>query len=360
MKLFSSERFTKPGKGVDKNEKPKPGFIRFFIVLWNKRNKILGINFLNFLFGIPAFIIAGLVFAGSVAFYDVFDQTVNISEMISQPGIENEFYFRFILFAAMLLTCIPVFSSGPLYAGFTYIIKSFYKEEPVFLWHDYITKTRTNLNLGLKTMVMNMLAGTLIMFNMSAYMVISNSGNERFSGIPYALLFVIALVTIFFFVLLLMMNLYMYPMMVTFNLTFKQMIRNTFVLCMVKWLPSIGILLLDIILIGVPVFLLPTQNYIVFVFCLVLYAAILPAFISLINMFFVYSVFKKYLIDNPNADRSGKVEEPEETLIIPEKKTGHFENGMWINDADEEPALPEETEDNNVPAADDNDGGDTQ
>ncbi|MCR5056516.1 MAG: hypothetical protein K6B54_06360 [Clostridia bacterium] len=343
MKLFSSDRYTKPGKGVDKNAKPKPGFIRFFIVLANKFNKLAGINFINFLFGIPAFIIVALLFGGAVALYDVFDQSVNLSEMIAVQGsIQSEFYFRMMMLTSMFLTCIPIFAFGPAYAGFTYILKSFYKEEPVFLWHDFRTKARTNRSLAVKTMIFNFVCGTMIIFAFVAYMVIANPNNPRYAGsVPFVILFFIALVDIFFLVLLIMMNLFMYPMMVTFNLSFKQMLRNTFVLCMIRWLPALGIIILDLILIGVPVLLLPTQNYIVFVFGLIIYAWFLPAFIGLINMFFVYPIFKKFLIDNPNADKSEKLGEEEEPVIEEKKPAGRFENGMWISYGDENP--PEDT-----------------
>ncbi len=333
MKLFSSERFTKPGKGVDVNAKPKPAFIRFFIVLWNKRNKLLGINFLYFLSAIPAVIIAVAAFAGTFALYDMFDTTVSISEMISVNETASGLYFKTLLFFAIFFTSIPVFSSGPFYAGFTYIIKSFYKEEPIFLWHDYITKTRSNLKLGLKTMFFNLVCGILIMLSIMSYMVIANPNNPTYNTIPWVMLFIIALVEVFFAVILVMMNLYMYPMITTFNLSFKQLIKNTFVLCMIKWLPSLGIILLDVLLIALPVYILPMHNYIVFGVNVILYAAVYPSFIALINMFFVYPVFKKYLIDNPDADKSDKTGKTDETEYIPEKRSsGRFENGMWISE----------------------------
>ena len=336
MKLFSSERFTRPGKGVDKNEKPKPPFIRFFIVLWNKRNKLLGINFINFLFSIPAAAVALLSYVGCFALYDMFDTSIDLSAYFTENQTASDLYFKTMLFFVIFFTCIPVFSSGPFYAGFTFMIKSFYKEEPVFLWHDYITKTRSNLGISLKTMFLNLVCGLLIMLNFTVYYVISNPNNPLYAGyIPFWVLFIIALVTIFFVILLIMMNLFMYPMIVTFNLSFKQLLKNSFVLCMVKWLPALGIILLDILLIAVPVYILPTHNFIVYGVCLVLYAAILPAFISLVNMFFTYSVFKKYLIDNANADKSEKRIDDNEPELLPENKpAGRFENGMWINDDD--------------------------
>lgn len=334
MKLFSADRFTKPGKGVDKNEKPKPAFVRFFIVLWNKRFPVFGINFIYVLFSLPVIALVTAAFSGAVALYDMFDTSVNISEILAGDVTANAIYFKALLFFVIFFTCVPVFSSGPFYAGLTFILKSFYKEEPVFLWHDFITKSKTNLKLGLKTMFINLFAGLIILLNGMAYMVIANPANPVYSGaIPWFILFIIALVTIFFAVLLTMLNLYLYPMMVTFNVSLKQLYRNSFILCMVKWLPNLGIILLDALLIALPVALLPTHNYIVFAVVLIFYAALTPCFIGLINMFYVYPVLKKYMIDNEAADKSEKKDREEEQKPAEEKKTGHFENGMWVYDS---------------------------
>ena len=333
MRLFNSDRFTKPGKGVDKNAKPKPPFIRFFIVLWNKLSKLSGINFIYFLTCIIMIAIAGAAFAGVVALYDSFDTSVNVGQVISENPAARDIYYKAILFFVIFFTSIPVFSSGPFYAGFTFIIKSFYKEEPVFLWHDFITKTRSNLGLGLKVMIINLVCALIIMLNTAAYMVIANPSNPTYSGyFPWFVLFLIALVTIFLTVLLVMLNLFLYPMMVTFNVTLKQLYKNSFVLCMVKWLPSLGMILLDALLVAVPVIFLPTYNYIVFVALLVLYAAILPGFIGLINMFYVYPVFKKYMIDNAAADKNNRAPGGGEQEHLPDNKPsgGRFENGMWV------------------------------
>ena len=333
MRLFNSDRFTRPGKGVDKNAKPKPPFIRFFIVLWNKLSKLSGINFIYFLTCVVMVIAAGAAFAGVVSLYDSFDASVDVAAAVSEDPAARDIYYKAILFFVIFFTCIPVFSSGPFYAGFTFIIKSFYKEEPVFLWHDFITKTRSNIGLGLKVMLINLFSGLVIMLNAAAYMVIANPSNPAYSGrFPWIVLFLIALVTIFLTVLLVMLNLFLFPMMVTFNVTLKQLYKNSFVLCMVKWLPNLGMILLDALLIAVPVILLPTYNYIVFVVLLVLYAAILPGFIGLIDMFYVYPIFKKYLIDNASADRNGGQEVTSGSDPEIKRPGGRFENGMWVED----------------------------
>ena len=334
MKLFSFDRYTKPGKGVEKNEKPKPAFIRFFIILWRKKSALAAVNSLYVLFSCIITLLAAAAFGGCVALYDAFSVSSNIGQAISENADVSDLYFRIMAVFAIFFTSIPVFSSGPLQAGFTYIIKSFYKEEPVFIWHDFISKAKSNFSLALKTGLVNLCAALFVMINTTAYMVISDPNNPVYSGaLPSWMLFVIALVSIFFGTLLTMMNLYLYPMMVTFNVSFRQLFKNSFVLVMIKWLPSLGIIILDLLLVAAPVFLLPVVNYIAFVAVLILYIIITPGFIGLINMFFVYPIFKKYMIDNPNADKSEKTGTENETAEeTPVKAGGHFENGMWVEE----------------------------
>lgn len=330
MKLFSSERYTKPGKGVEKNEKPKPAFIRFFIVLWNKRWKIMGINFLYVVFNLLMAAIAYLVFSGCISLYcgytgDKLLETLN-SASLTDPVFE--IYWKMLFFFVAFVTSVPMFAIGPFRAGFTYIFKSFYKEEPVFLWTDFITKSRSNLKLGIQASIINFLGTLVVCMSTMAMFVISKPEYEM----PFLFCFIEWALVIFFGVLIAMLSLYVYPMMVTFNVNLKQLYKNSFILCIVKWFRNLLVLLLDALIIALPLVLLPTTNYIVFVLMLVLYFALIPGIIAEVNMFTVYPVLKKYMIDNVNADKSEKPEEEPKQEPEEPKKTGRFENGMWIED----------------------------
>ena len=92
-------------------------------------------------------------------------------------------------------------------------------------------------------------------------------------------------------------------------------------------------LLLESILIAIPLFFIFTQ-YFDFIVSLILYVFITPAFIGFLNNFYIYPTIKKYLIDNPNADKSAKDKTDVATDIPAEERTpgGRFENGMWIED----------------------------
>ena len=51
--------------------------------------------------------------------------------------------------------------------------------------------------------------------------------------------------------------------------------------------------------------LLVINGYFAFIISLLLYAVIGLAFTAFLHSFYVYPILKKYMIDNPKADRSG-------------------------------------------------------
>jgi uncharacterized membrane protein YesL len=90
-------------------------------------------------------------------------------------------------------------------------------------------------------------------------------------------------------ILFLMMHMYIYPMLVTFKLTVKQLYKNAFVFAIIKFFPNLGILLLCIILIL-------ASFYYTFI-GVVLLVFITFSFIGLITNFYVYPSLQKYIID---------------------------------------------------------------
>lgn len=332
MGLFKSDKYTKPGAGIEKNEKQKRPFFRFFEVLWRKKYKLIGINLIYVLMNFVSVLLVCGVFYGAVGLYGTFCGDSNWVADFFATG-QSSLYFKFMLFFAVFLTSVPLYAVGPLQAGFTFIMKSFVKEEPCFLWHDYISKARSNRKLAWQVSLINGIAATILIINYAAYLVISDPSGPFAGAIPKAVLFAVALVIIALFMILVMMNLYMYHMMVTFRVTLKQLYKNSFILVLMKWLPNLLMLVFEGILVGLPIFLIVTK-YFDFIVGILLYVFVTPAFIGFLNNFYIYPTIKKYLIDNPNADRTkhDETEIKETETVAAETKTGRFENGMWIED----------------------------
>lgn len=297
LKIFKSNRYNKEGKGIDKDAPEKHGFLKFWEIAWFKRYKLMGLNLLYFIPNLIAVALASLSFMVSISVF----QALTGYEI--QQGSDEAGLFMVLLCAVVLFfTVIPVFAVGPFQAGMTYILRCFTKREPCFLWTEYIGKTRSNLKLSIKASIINALAGFFIMLDFAVYMALTSEHSKIVDLLPDWMLTISFVVLIFLTSLFFIMCIYMYPMIVTFRLTLKQLYKNAMLFAFIRWLPNLGILLLNAVLVFVPLFFVG-QTWGLYVI-LVLYAILGTAFIGFINMSFTYPTIKKCMIDNYKADKS--------------------------------------------------------
>lgn len=298
MKLFSSDRYTKEGKGIDKNTPEKHGFFKFWEIAWAKKYKLIGLNFIYFIPNIIAVAFAVLsYFVSTSLFYSLSSDT-----QLGTSQASSEVATKILFFVTIFFTVIPVFAVGPFRAGMEYILRCFTKREPCFLWSEYIGKTRSNLKLSIKACLINCFAGFLIILDFAVYLALSSTKSIAYGVFPDWMLMISLVVLIFLSSLFLVMTMYMYPMIVTFKLTLKQLYKNAMLFAFLKWLPNLGILILDAVLVAIPLFFI-NGNWSLYV-SLLLYATIGIAFIGFINMSYTYPTIKRCLIDNYKADKS--------------------------------------------------------
>ena len=298
LKIFNSNRYTKEGKGIDKNAPEKHGFIKFWEIVWFKKYKLVAINFLYFIPNLIAVFFAVLSYFVSTSLFYSLSSNASVGSSQASSEIANKLLFFVVIF----FTVIPVFAVGPFQAGMTYILRCFTKREPCFLWNEYIGKTRSNMKLSIQTCIINCFAGFLIILDFAVYLALSSTKSIAYGIFPDWILMVSLVVLIFLSSLFLIMTMYMYPMIVTFRLTLKQLYKNAMLFAFLKWLPNLGILLLDAVLVFIPLFFIDGtwSMYI----SLILYVLISMSFIGFINMSYTYPTIKKCLIDNYKADKS--------------------------------------------------------
>ena len=319
MKLFNSNRYTKEGKGIDKDKPEKKPFFKFWEIVWFKRFKLIALNFMYFIPNLIAAALAGLsYYTATSLFYTLSNQKTSAE---SAEAAENaatvlgtefgaELFTKMLLFIVIFFTVLPVFAAGPFQSGMTYILRCFTKREPCFLWSDYISKTRSNLKLSIQAAVINAVAGFFIVLDFAVYFALSSTTSVAKGVFPEWMLMVSLIILIFLTALFLVMSMYIYPMIVTFRLTLKQLYKNAMLFAFIKWLPNLGIVLLDAALVILPLFFIngAWSLYI----SLLLYATLGITFIGFINISYTYPVIKKCLIDNYKADKSKTESEQED------------------------------------------------
>lgn len=293
------------GKGLDAGEPEKRAFFRFWEIAWLKRFKLIGVNLIYFVCNLIPTVIAAAGYLLAVSFYFTLATNQTVTEAIASaksPQAAQNMYWMGLVFVTVLFNIIPVFSAGPCRAGLTFVTKSFAKREPVFVWTDFWAKTRSNLRLSVITMIINAVVGVLIMVASAFYLACSAPKSALYGFLPGWFRLIAFGAILFCTIMFLSMNMYIYPMIVTFRLTVKQLYKNAIIFAFIKWLPNLGILLLTGAMVAIP--LLFVDGYFAFIISLALYAFIGIAFTSFLHTFYVYPILKKYMIDNLNADKS--------------------------------------------------------
>ncbi len=208
----------------------------FFQVLGRKFWKLITINLMFMLFNLPAMIIS-LVFSTFL---------LNVL-MPAGLATENELLSNLLVLGLPLTLClmvVPMITVGPAQAGMTYLLRCFAYEMPTFTWTDFKDKMKENFKQGLLVSVINLFAIAFLIYDLYLYTQL-NAQSSAILSIANGLLIVV-------FVLFLMMSLYIYPMMVSYQLKTKHLYKNAILFAFAKFLPNLGVLLLCFIIILAP------------------------------------------------------------------------------------------------------------
>jgi len=263
--IFGFFDYSKPGPGVPKEQPPKLGIVVFFEIFTRKFWNLIKINMLFTLFNLPAVFISfyatGFIFQAEISDDPLFD-----------------LLFRFAVGSVFM--AIPILTVGPAQAGMTYILRNYAREEHAFVWWDFKEHALKNFKQSIIICIIDLLVVVTMGISLNFY---SKMINE---SIIFAAAFgVLALIISLF----LMMHLFIYPMLVTFDLTIKQIYKNALIFSIIKFFPNLLIILLCAGLV-----LLSFAFYFVGV---VVFIFILNSLIGLIINFYSYPVIKKFMIE---------------------------------------------------------------
>lgn len=131
----------------------------------------------------------------------------------------QEIAFNQLIYSAGLIPCLLILAA-PL-AGITYIIKNFTQDKHVWLWKDFVEHTKSNAKQAVLYMLIFALAmfvGQIVLYTYTIIMQASNI-TVIFRGI-YLVVYILIGISI----------MYAYPMMVTYDLKLKDVIRNSLLL----------------------------------------------------------------------------------------------------------------------------------
>lgn len=270
MGLFGG--YEKAGAGIAKNAPKKKPFFRFWELYFRKFWKMFEVNLLFMASLLP------LLAAVLVLFYL---HSVN-------------FTLALVLSIALVLVFAVIL--GPVIAGCTKILRNFSLEKPMFMMNTFF-KTFTGC---FKQACVMGLIDLLVAGSAAAGFYVYPQMIEKSGGSMFYYFLFIAGISVALVVLI--MSFYAYLMIVSTNLSMKNILKNSFALSCIALKQNLITLVLSALIIGV--FVLLTIFY---PFVMVMVWPFLPvAFVGFIIVFNSYPVIQKYVI-NPYYAQRGEV-----------------------------------------------------
>lgn len=181
---------------------------------------------------------------------------------------------------------------GPAKAGVYYVLRKWSWAEHAESWRDFWREWKRSWKKG---MLVNFLLGLFVnaLFFWGMTLLYQESMNKTFAMVLLGILVVFALFT-------LLANQFVWPLMVTFNLSFKQLVKNAYVLALLR-LPATLLLVVGM---GLFVYLVGViWQLVLFLFGLFGFVALFLADVLYCNS--VFDKFQEALTDEPTEKRKG-------------------------------------------------------
>ncbi len=277
--MFFYSNYNKPGKGVNKRDPNQPRITTFFEILPRKLWDLCKVNMLYMIAAIPFFlftiIITGVISSRISNFFYV---------SLGDPSLEPTFALIDIGLRVIISLLFTIFYGlGPATAGTTYIIRNYGREEHCWLVSDFFEKFRTNFKQSFCIWAIDLAALFLLTIAIEFYM------NSE--------IYILAFIVIFAALVYTIMHLYIYQIMITFDLSLKHILKNSLIFALAKAPKNILLLLISVLVhIVIPVAVVViTQSVIAALVIVLLELLILPSLTSFMSNFFIYSDIEQYI-----------------------------------------------------------------
>lgn len=286
MGFFDRFYYGKAGKhDYTEMDMPKTRVSLFFLVLKDHIFDLIKVNLLQVVFWIP-FMIWTFINLAAI-------QSIDVESIMAQEGgameIMNAIASYLVMWLIGLIPCLAI--TGPSSAGAAYVMRNWARDQHAFLFSDYKDAFRSNWKQALGVSCITALVPTLVYTGVTYYSQMANS--NALMMVPLVLVLSIALMWALMLPLL-------YPMMIGYELSFKYLIKNAFlmaaatlpqmVLCRLITLIPVAALLLGVYFGNGIVLLVVSLYYLLFGF----------AFSRLLYASVANGVFDKYL--NPHIE----------------------------------------------------------
>ena len=267
--------YSKPGRGVKKRDPNQPRIQVFMDVMPRKLWDLIKLNMLYLLTAIPLFsvtmVIVGIV---SSTITDLIVVVFGDAAMVS---------FDVIMRIILAFWFMIILGLGPVTAGYTYIIREYSREHYCWIISDFFERFKSNFKQGILLWIIDLAVFFLLVVAFKFYM---NRG-----------IFILQYIILLAGVMYAMIHIYIYQMMVTFDLSLKSLFRNSLIMSIAKAPASLIILLSNIIIYAIiPIAVLMTaKSNIIILIMLLTEVLILPPVTSFAINFYLDPILDKHI-----------------------------------------------------------------
>ena len=240
---------------------------------------------------------------------------------VSKDAPEKKAFFRFfelyfrkfwkLIIANLLyvLVSLPVVTRGLAEAGITVITRNYAREKHAFLPSDFFDTIKKNWKQSLIFGLLELVVGGILLYGLYFYVMGATAEISLGTIIPIAIALFITLMFRFAYY-------YVYLQIVTFKMTFKQIVKNSVLFAMAGVKQNLVIflsLLLITVLVALGLWLFTGVTVLIVILG---YVLVYPAFRSFLIQFTVFPLVKKAIIDPYYKEHPGEDLEKRRDLNI--------------------------------------------
>lgn len=270
--MMNSYFYGKAGKGdYTVSDMPQNRFQLFGAVMKVRWSSIFGVNLLYMLFWLPTFIWT----------------VIHLSLMLSSEAFLQNAQGYLVTFLIGLIPCVAI--TGPFCAGATYVMRNWARDEHSFVWSDFWDAVKGNWKQALPV---SLISGVLPLTVYLAWVFYGGMASQSFIYmIPLCLVFMVAIIWK-------LSEMIIYTLMVTYELSFLNLLRNAVLMTIAKIPLAILIKLITWIVPAIAfalIWFVPTIQIYVLLILGVVYMFYLPGFNRLVIASYSNALCEKYL-----------------------------------------------------------------
>ena len=296
-KIFSWNR---DGKGVYEEEDRTPTLKFFFKLLWRKLSNLITLNLVMLVPVLMAVAAVWIYFSGpTTPFMDsvAFAPLAGVNQVAMDPVSAIELgsqiqtyqlpvYLGMRLIPVVILGVLVVLLNGWWSVGGTYVARGLFRGEATFVFSDFFYAIRRNLKQGFLFGILDAAVMLVLIFD---FVFFYQRNTNYWQSVGFYAIVVLS-------ILYLLMRTYIYPMMVTFDLSIRKLIKNAFIFAAVgikrNLMLVLGVALILALHSAMILFLVPLGAGVVLIFPFFY----LFSFLTFMGMYAVYPVIDRYMI----------------------------------------------------------------